>query len=78
MGWHPQDDDFANSKQRDKSVVPVPQIQMEWDEASCGQLVWLYNEAISHYAGQTETFLPPSPARTVSVRRTKRRAAPCG
>ncbi|GAL58086.1 putative virulence protein [Pseudescherichia vulneris NBRC 102420] len=56
MGWHPQDDDFANSKQRDKSVVPVPQIQMEWDEASCGQLVWLYNEAISHYAGQTETF----------------------
>ncbi|MEK0168721.1 virulence factor SrfB [Pseudescherichia vulneris] len=56
MGWHPQDDDFSNSKQRDKSVVPVPQIQMEWDEASCGQLVWLYNEAISHYAGQTETF----------------------
>lgn len=56
MGWHPQDEDFSNSKQREKSVVPVPQIQMEWDEASCGQLVWLYNEAISHYAGQTETF----------------------
>ncbi|WP_312209876.1 virulence factor SrfB [Pseudescherichia sp.] len=56
MGWHPQDDDFSSSKQREKSVVPVPQIQMEWDEASCGQLVWLYNEAISHYAGQTETF----------------------
>ncbi len=56
MGWHPQDDDFANRKQQDKSVVPVPQIQMEWDEASCGQLVWLYNEAISRYSGQTETF----------------------
>ncbi len=28
---------------------------MEWDEASCGQLVWLYNEAISHYAGRTES-----------------------
>ncbi|EEC5947549.1 virulence factor SrfB, partial [Salmonella enterica] len=39
-----------------KSVVPVPEIQMEWDEASCGQLVWLYNEAISHYAGRTESF----------------------
>ncbi|EFR1818075.1 virulence factor SrfB, partial [Salmonella enterica] len=24
--------------------------------ASCGQLVWLYNEAISHYAGRTESF----------------------
>jgi len=56
MGWHPQDEDFSSSKQREKSVVPVPQIQMEWDEASCGQLVWLYNEALSHYAGQTETF----------------------
>nr|WP_318381668.1 virulence factor SrfB [uncultured Enterobacter sp.] len=56
MGWHPQDDDFASVKQQQKSVVPVPRIQMEWDEASCGQLVWLYNEAISHFAGQTETF----------------------
>lgn len=56
MGWHPQDEDFSNEKQQSKSVVPVPRIQMEWDEASCGQLVWLYNEAISHYAGQTETF----------------------
>ncbi|CZU78060.1 virulence factor SrfB [Enterobacter ludwigii] len=56
MGWHPQDDDFATRKHQEKSVVPVPAIQMEWDEASCGQLVWLYNEAISHFGGQTEAF----------------------
>ncbi|KNC93862.1 virulence factor SrfB [Trabulsiella odontotermitis] len=56
LGWHPQDDDFANLKLQKNSVVPVPQIQMEWDEASCGQLVWLYNEAVSHYSGQTEAF----------------------
>ncbi|EDW9442795.1 hypothetical protein AVE54_003814, partial [Salmonella enterica subsp. houtenae] len=56
MGWHPQDEDFTTPEQREKSVVPVPEIQMEWDEASCGQLVWLYNEAISHYAGRTESF----------------------
>ncbi|ECH9946449.1 hypothetical protein AAM45_001954, partial [Salmonella enterica subsp. enterica] len=56
MGWHPQDEDFTTPKQREKSVVPVPEIQIEWDEASCGQLVWLYNEAISHYAGRTESF----------------------
>ncbi|ECN6979078.1 hypothetical protein ABM09_11830, partial [Salmonella enterica subsp. enterica serovar Kentucky] len=56
MGWHPQGEDFTTPKQREKSVVPVPEIQMEWDEASCGQLVWLYNEAISHYAGRTESF----------------------
>ncbi|MBB1200784.1 virulence factor SrfB [Enterobacteriaceae bacterium 89] len=56
LGWHPQDDDFATIKQQDKSVVPVPKIHMEWDEASCGQLVWLYNEAMSHFGGQTEAF----------------------
>ncbi|MCS2167367.1 virulence factor SrfB [Scandinavium manionii] len=56
LGWHPQDDDFVTQKQQDKSVVPVPKIHMEWDEASCGQLVWLYNEAMSHFGGQTEAF----------------------
>ncbi|WP_348245226.1 virulence factor SrfB, partial [Salmonella enterica] len=50
MGWNPQDEDFNTPKQREKSVVQVPEIQFEWDEASLGQLVWLYNEAISHYA----------------------------
>ena len=33
------------------SVVPLPDVQMEWDEATCGQLVWLYNEVINNYAG---------------------------
>ncbi|MFK3659070.1 virulence factor SrfB [Scandinavium sp. NPDC088450] len=56
LGWHPQDEDFVTAKHQDKSVVPVPNIHMEWDEASCGQLVWLYNEAMSHFGGQTEAF----------------------
>lgn len=52
LGWHPQDDEFDARQCR----IPLPQIQMAWDEASCGQLVWLYNEAIAHYRGQTETL----------------------
>ena len=56
MGWHPQDEDFANAHLQGKCTVPIPKIHMEWDEASCGQLVWLYNEAISHFAGQTEAL----------------------
>ncbi|WP_317467159.1 virulence factor SrfB [Cronobacter sakazakii] len=56
LGWHPHDDDFSAEKGQRKSRVPVPEIQMEWDEASCGQLVWLYNEAMVHFAGQTERF----------------------
>lgn len=49
LGWHPEDDEFEPHLCR----VPLPQIQMSWDEASCGQLVWLYNEATSHFSGQT-------------------------
>lgn len=52
LGWHPQDDDFLPQA----ATVPVPAIQMEWDEASCGQLVWLYNEAMAHYGGETEAL----------------------
>ncbi|UJL40182.1 virulence factor SrfB [Salmonella enterica subsp. enterica serovar Kentucky] len=48
---------------------------MEWDEASCGQLVWLYNEAISHYAGRTESFLMHSPDRIASLNPASSRRA---
>lgn len=51
-GWHPQDADFTGAAGLAQSKVPVPEIKMEWDEASCGQLVWLYNEAMVTYAGQ--------------------------
>lgn len=54
LGWHPQDEDFASEQGKRQSRVPVPNIHMEWDEASCGQLVWLYNEAMVHFRGQTE------------------------
>ncbi len=51
-----------------KSVVPVPEIQMEWDEASCGQLVWLYNEAISHITPGVPNRTPMrSPDRIASL-----------
>jgi len=77
MGWHPQDDDFYSQKQRDKSLIPVPEIQMEWDEASCGQLVWLYNEAMSHFGGQTEAFFASRirPDRATQADRTLRVAS---
>jgi len=55
MDWHPVDDDF-NADPHTQSKRPIPQVQMEWDEATCGQLVWLYHEAIVNYAGQTGQF----------------------
>lgn len=50
--WHPQDADFSP----DHCLVPPPAIHMDWDEASCGQLVWLYNEAAVNFGGQTEAL----------------------
>lgn len=56
MGWHPADDDFTHESDRAKSTVPVPDVQMEWDEATCGQMVYLYNETQVNFGGRTEEF----------------------
>ncbi|WP_413738893.1 virulence factor SrfB [Sodalis sp. RH21] len=56
MGWHPADDDFTSASDRAKSLVPVPDVQMEWDEATCGQMVYLYNETQLNFGGRTEAF----------------------
>ncbi len=56
MGWHPQDEAFNPARGGEYTAVPVPKVQMEWDEATCGQLVWLYNEALVNYAGQSGVF----------------------
>ncbi|MGA3681809.1 virulence factor SrfB [Pseudomonas graminis] len=55
MGWHsgeedPQDDE-ANPPR-----TPMPSIRVEWDEASCGQLVYLYTEVNENFAGHPEEF----------------------
>lgn len=55
LDWHPADDDFTH-EQVTQSLRPMAQVHMEWDEATCGQLVWLYHEAIVNYAGQTDRF----------------------
>lgn len=56
MGWHPADDDFTSAKDKAKSRVPVPEVQMEWDEATCGQMVYLYNETQVNFGGRAEAF----------------------
>lgn len=56
MGWHPADDNFAAEADRAKSSVPVPSVQMEWDEATCGQMVYLYNETQVNFGGRTAAF----------------------
>lgn len=56
LGWHPADAPFSTPEQQASSLMPVPEVQMEWDEATCGQMVYLYNESQVNFAGRTEDF----------------------
>lgn len=38
------------------STTPLPKVRVEWDEASCGQLVYLYTEVNENFAGHPEEF----------------------
>ncbi len=62
MGWHPQDEDFAPASSRIKSVVPVPEIQMEWDEASCGNWSGFTTKRSPVLVVRRKPSSPPSPA----------------
>jgi hypothetical protein len=52
MGWHPLDAPFSAAQAR----MPVPLVHMEWDEATCGQMVYLYNETQVNFAGRSDAF----------------------
>ena len=55
LGWHTGE----SNPFKDKSVLPrtpLPSIRVEWDEASCGQLVYLYNEINENFDGHPEEF----------------------
>ena len=61
LGWHTGD---ANphvyltepSADNPKPSVPLPQTSVEWDEATCGQLVYLFTEVSQHFAGNAQEF----------------------
>ena len=55
LGWHAGE----SNPFKDKTVVPrtpLPGIRVDWDEASCGQLVYLYNEISENFDGHPEEF----------------------
>lgn len=56
FGWHPDDEMRPLSSAPKNEAIALPTVHMEWDEATCGQLVWLYNEAMNNYAGHSHEF----------------------
>ena len=59
LGWDNSDDniDFSNPEQL-KSIWPnIPEVYIQWDEATCGQVVYLFNETQNNYNGRSEEFI---------------------
>lgn len=51
MGWDQSDEEPC-----EKLLREMPTISVKWDEASCGQLVYLYTEISENFAGHPEEF----------------------
>ncbi|MCH3713763.1 virulence factor SrfB, partial [Campylobacter coli] len=43
-------------EKHDLFVVALPKIVIKWDEATCGQLVYLYTEVVTNFSGYAEEF----------------------
>lgn len=60
LGWHMGDESpYGGGTDNDSSntlIVPVPTRHVEWDEASCGQLVYLYSEISDSFSHRPEEF----------------------
>lgn len=54
LGWHEGDEDpHADDS---NPFIPIPKTHVEWDEASCGQLVYLYSEIVNNFGSQPKAF----------------------
>ncbi|PAU77577.1 virulence factor SrfB [Halomonas salipaludis] len=58
LGWHTDlEESNPYEAANDGTLqVPMPKLRVEWDEASCGQLVYLYTEIKENFAGHPEEF----------------------
>lgn len=61
LDWHAgEESPFEAVRDNDSSipqpVVRLPKLNVEWDEASCGQLVYLFTEINEHFEGHPEQF----------------------
>jgi len=58
MGWHAGDDapDFRDQASRAAAWPHLPRVHIQWDEATCGQVVYLFNETQNNFGGRPEEF----------------------
>ncbi|MDF4667695.1 virulence factor SrfB, partial [Vibrio parahaemolyticus] len=56
MNWDPTDEKLRFDGKDEQCRIPMPNIHVKWDEATCGQLVYLYNETQIKFGERTEAF----------------------
>ena len=56
MGWHPEDAALDSLKKSDMPFPPFPIVRVQWDEATCGQVVYLFSETQNNFGGRPEEF----------------------
>ncbi|TNH03546.1 virulence factor SrfB [Testudinibacter sp. TR-2022] len=59
LGWDKSDDDldFTTEAARHKYWPILPEVYIQWDEATCGQVVYFFNETQNNYGGRPEEFI---------------------
>lgn len=55
FGWHPEDDPI-DEEGRALAWPPFPRVEVRWDEATCGQVVYLYSETQNTFGGRVDEF----------------------
>jgi hypothetical protein len=53
FGWHPEDEP-VDGEGADLAWPPFPRVEVRWDEATCGQVVYLFSEIQNTFAGRAE------------------------
>jgi hypothetical protein len=66
LGWHPWDAEIDDENA--VAFPPLPKVHLQWDEATSGQAVYIYNEIFYNFGGRAEEFFksiarPDQPAR---------------
>ncbi len=59
LGWDKTDDevDFTTKESRERYWPVLPEVHIQWDEATSGQIVYLFNETQNNYGGRPEAFI---------------------
>jgi hypothetical protein len=55
LGWHPEEEPI-DGEGAALAWPPFPRVEMRWDEATCGQVVYLYSESQNGFAGRPDEF----------------------